>query len=301
MRCLVCLLFVLILTESSAQEIALTFDDAPTPGAAVMSGAERTRRILEHLKSAKIEEVAFFVITNQIDETGRQRLDRYVKAGHVLANHTHRHQWIHQLGTSAYCKDIAVADSILKTFNKAYRPWFRYPFLDEGRPAPRRDSIRNTVKGLGLVNGYVTIDNYDWYLNGLYRDAVVSRKKIDEEKFKQIYLEHIMTSIRFYDDIARKTLDRSPRHVLLLHENDLTAKYLGDLIQLIRSEGWKIISPTAAYEDPIASQVPDVVFNGQGRVAAIAREKGTPAAELIQESEDEEYLKKLVAQSGAIE
>ena len=46
--------------------------------------------------------------------------------------------------------------------------------------------------------------------------------------------------------------------------------------------------------DPIAIHVPDVLFNGQGRVAAIAREKGIPARDLVQISEDEEYLDKLV-------
>lgn len=301
MRSIVLLLLLTSITPLYSQEIALTFDDAPTPGAAVMSGPERTRRIIEHLKANGVEEAAFFVITSQIDQAGRERLNKYVKAGHVLANHTHRHQWIHQLGVSTYCQDIAVADSILKTFGSAYRPWFRYPFLDEGRPAPRRDSIRNTLKELGLVNGYVTIDNYDWFLNGLYRDAIVNNKKVDEDKFKKIYLDHVMNSIRFYDDVAKKVLNHSPRHVLLLHENDLAAKYLGELIKLIRSEGWQIISPTEAFKDPIANQIPDVVFNNQGRVAAIAREKGIPARELIQDSEDEEHLKQLVTASGAIQ
>ena len=45
-----------------------------------------------------------------------------------------------------------------------------------------------------------------------------------------------------------------------------------------------------AYQDPIAAQLPDVLFNGQGRVAAIAKEKGKPSRELVQESEDEAYL-----------
>lgn len=50
-----------------------------------------------------------------------------------------------------------------------------------------------------------------------------------------------------------------------------------------------------AYQDPIASHIPDVLLNGQGRVAAIAKEKGYKGP-FGQDSEDEEYLDKLFAQ-----
>jgi peptidoglycan-N-acetylglucosamine deacetylase len=287
------LLFLLLSLSLHAQEIALTFDDAPTPDGPFYKGTERTDRILAQLKETGVDEVAFFVITNQINEQTRQRLLKYEQAGHRLANHTHAHRWIHQIGTRAYLKDIIIADSVLRQY-KSFSPWFRYPFLNEGSPATIRDSIRATLKGLGVTNGYVTIDNYDWYLNGLCRNALRDRKKIDENVLKEIYIDHVWKSIQFYDNVARKTLGRSPKHVLLLHENDLTAKFLKDLIVFIQKNGWKIISPTEAYTDPIANHIPDVLFNNQGRVAAIAREKGTPAPELVQESEDEAYLDALV-------
>jgi peptidoglycan-N-acetylglucosamine deacetylase len=83
---------------------------------------------------------------------------------------------------------------------------------------------------------------------------------------------------------------------LLLHENDLAALFVGDLIQLLKGKGWKIISPEDAYADPIASEIPDVLFNGQGRVGAIAYSKGWKPADLIQQSEDEAYLDKLLTE-----
>ncbi|HEY0743965.1 MAG TPA: polysaccharide deacetylase family protein [Chryseosolibacter sp.] len=291
----------LIAGASYAQQIALTFDDAPMEDGAYFTGNERTDRIIAQLKANNVKEAAFFVITKNIETNkGLPRLKKYVAAGHVLANHTHRHRWIHQLGTFNYIKDIEKADSILKTI-KGYSPWFRYPFLDEGRPNSTRDSIRVALKNLGLTNGYVTIDNYDWHINGQVRKAILDGKKINEEALKQFYLEHIWNSIQFYDNIAKQHLGRSPKHVLLLHENDLSAKFIGDLIQFIQSKGWKIISTAEAYSDPIASEVPDVLFNGQGRVAAIARAKGVPPKDLVQESEDEEYLDRLMAERKIIE
>jgi hypothetical protein len=178
---------------------------------------------------------------------------------------------------------------------------FRYPFLDEGRSVSARDSIRDALAGLQLKNGYVTIDNYDWYLNNLLREAVDAKKKIHLEKLKKVYVDHIYNSIVFYDSIGRAVLGRSPKHVLLLHENDLSASFLGDLLDELELKGWKIISPPEAYNDPIATQIPDVLFNGQGRVAAIAREKKIRARDLVQLSEDEEYLDKLVIQQKIFE
>jgi peptidoglycan-N-acetylglucosamine deacetylase len=276
----------------SAQEIALTFDDAPTADSPLLTGTARTERIITTLKEQRIQ-AAFFVLTGQIDETGKDRLDLYSKHGHILANHSHSHRPIHQVGTAAYIADVKKADSILSTY-PAYIKWFRYPFLDEGKTVTARDSIRTALRGFGLKNGYVTVDNYDWYLNHLLAKARMEHKRINLPILRHVYVEHIYNSIHFYDEVARKYLGRSPKHVLLLHENDLTALFLGDLIKHLKKNGWKIISPRDAYEDAIATYVPDVLFNGQGRVAAIAREKGTPARELVQDAEDEEFLDNLV-------
>lgn len=287
--------------SSFGQEIALTFDDAPMEDGAYFTGSQRTNKIIEHLKANNVSQAAFFVITKNIEtNAGMPRLKKYVDAGHLLANHTHTHRWIHVLGTSRYIQDINRADSILRTI-KGYAPWFRYPFLDEGRPKPVRDSIRAALNNRGLSNGYVTIDNYDWHLNGEVRKAIMAGKKINEQALKDVYIEHIWNSIQFYDKVATQHLGRSPKHVLLLHENDLAAKFLGDLIQYLRSKGWKIISPTDAYQDPIASEIPDVLFNNQGRVAAIVNAKGIAPRELVQESEDEEYLNRLLKERKVIE
>ncbi len=294
MRLAFLLLLLCSVSLLNAQEIAITFDDAPMEDGVFFSGNERTGKLITELKANNVDQAAFFVITRNIEQNaGLPRLNKYVSAGHVLANHTHRHLWMHQIGTRQYIKDIERAHAILNKIN-GYSPWFRYPFLNEGHNTGARDSVRAGLKKLGLSNGYVTIDNYDWYINGQVRKAVLAGKKVNEEKLRELYLEHIWNSIQFYNNISEKHLGRSVKHVLLLHENDLAAKFIGDLVKLLRSKGWKIISPTEAYTDPIASEVPDVLFNGQGRVAAIARAKGVPAKELVQESEDEAYLDRLL-------
>jgi peptidoglycan/xylan/chitin deacetylase (PgdA/CDA1 family) len=296
-------LFILLFLSFStclAQEIAITIDDAPLGDGAFFTGAERAERILAQLKEHRVEQVAFFVVTSYINDEGVTRLRKYADAGHLLANHTHSHQWIHRQGCKNYIRDLEQADSILRPM-KGFVPWFRYPFLDEGRSRPVRDSIRNALATLQLSNGYVTIDNYDWYLNSLTGKAVREGKQVNEERLRAVYIDHVWKSVLFYDSIAKKMLGRSPRHVLLLHENDLAGKYLGDLIRHIKQQGWKIISPADAYRDPVASSIPDVLMNGQGRIAAMAYEKGTKMKDLVQASEDEAYLDDLVKREKVFE
>ena len=283
----------LCFAQSNAQEIAITFDDAPTGDGPIFTGKERTAHIITHLKNHGVKEAAFFVVTRSITTNNKSRLARYEQEGHLLGNHSHTHQRIDLMGTGQYIMDVRIADSVLQAY-PAYMQWFRYPFLDEGRTVSARDSIRAALKDLHLSNGYVTIDNYDWYLNNLLKQAKTEQKVINEDNLRKVYIDHIFNSILFYDNVARAHLGRSPRHVLLLHENDLSALFLGDLLSHLKKNGWKIISCREAYLDPIASELPDVLFNGQGRVAAIARGKGVAAGSLVQESEDEIYLEKVV-------
>jgi peptidoglycan/xylan/chitin deacetylase (PgdA/CDA1 family) len=287
------LLLLFLFSNLYSQEIAITIDDAPLQDGPLFSGRERAQKIISVLKKQNISTVAFFVITNNIDDAGKNRLMQYANAGHLLANHTHTHQWIHDIGVDRYIKSILTADSVLRLM-KGFVPWFRYPFLDEGRTKTDRDSIRVLLKKLELMNAYVTIDNYDWYLNALLRKAINEKHTVHFERLRNIYIDHIWNSIQFYDNIARQILGKSPRHVLLLHENDLTAYFLNDLIIHLKTQGWKIISPIEAYKDRIATIIPDVLFNGQGRIAAMAKEKGVASKDLVQEAEDETYLDKLV-------
>lgn len=297
------LIIIILFCSLSAfsQEIALTFDDAPLGDGAIFTGEQRTARIIETLKRHHVRQTAFFVVTSQINNDGRKHLKMYTDAGHVLANHSHSHNSIQAMGTANYIRDIQKADSILKATMLSYQSWYRYPFLDEGQTKTSRDSIRAALNALSLTNAYITIDNYDWHFNSAMEKAVQSNTTINHNELKKAYLEHIWNSIQFYDNIGRKVMGRSPKHVLLLHENDLAALFLGDLLQLLKDKGWKIISPEEAYTDPIAEEIPDVLFNGQGRVGAIAFSSGLKPEVLVQQSEDVNYLDQLLKEKKVFE
>lgn len=283
------ILVSLIAISVQAKEIAITFDDAPRPDTELFTGEERTQKLIENLQKARVDDVLFFVTTKHITEKSRKRVEDYVLAGFHLGNHSHNHYSAHWQDLESYLADISKAKGELQGFENVL-PFYRYPYLHEGKDRMARDRIRQQLQDLGYKNGYVTIDNFDWHMDRLLQKALADDKHIDYEALKHAYIAILWEAIVFYDDIAQKTLGRSPKHVLLLHENDIAALFIEDLISHIRSQGWKIISPQEAFEDPIASIIPDVLYNGQGRVAAIAKSKGWDEKLLRNGSSSEEYI-----------
>jgi peptidoglycan/xylan/chitin deacetylase (PgdA/CDA1 family) len=286
------IILFIFLNAINAQQIAITFDDAPKSDGKLYKGIERTGILMNKLKRLNISEAAFFCNTAGRDLSDLSRLKMYADAGHIIANHSHSHYSLNSMPAKEFYRDILRADSTLLQYG-TFQKWFRFPFLHEGNSNARRDSIRNLLKTDGYINGYVTIGNYDWYIDNLLKNALSSNQNVDYDKLADLYIKHIWESILFYDAIARKALNRSPRHVLLLHENDCAALFIDKLVEHIRSNGWEIISPAEAFKDSIADYHPETLFNNQGRVAAIAAEKGFIKRELIQESEDEDYLDEL--------
>ncbi|MBX2849558.1 MAG: polysaccharide deacetylase family protein [Acidiferrobacterales bacterium] len=280
--------------HSKAGEIALTFDDAPMPSSDLMNGMERTEQIIQSLQSLGVKDATFFVTTHNIkDDVTSLRLQKYVDAGFYLANHSHSHRSANEISATEYLDDFHRSQEILKAYRNVL-PIHRFPFLHYGENIEKRNRIFSSLAQEDVSIGYITVDNFDWYINDKVRKANEQGIKINLDNLKVLYIETIWNAIEFYDSLAVKTLDRSPKHVLLLHENDTSALFIGDLVKHIRSMGWKIISSQEAYSDPISkAYTPNFEFNKQGRIAAIAHNKGTDTEQLRHESENTDYIDKL--------
>lgn len=283
-----------------AREIALTFDDAPTPDSAIMSGAERTDKLIKALKNASVPDALFFIKADYIDEKTKARLEKYTRAGFHLANHSYSHRSASDIAADDYLADVYRAKLLLSELDSQL-PYHRFPYLHYGKTLAAIEKYQTALTDMGYRDGYVTIDNFDWYINALLVKATEQGLAIDYSAASRFYVETLYQAIEFYDELAITALGRSPRHVLLLHENDAAALFIEDLITYLRLKGWKIISPQEAYQDSIAAEFPAVDFHKQGRIAAIAYAKGVTAEKLKHISESTEYLEKLFTQSKIIE
>ncbi len=263
------------------KRIALTFDDVPRAPGAFLTSDERTVKLIAALKRAGVEQAAFFINPAHLDEPfgvgGEDRIMAYVAAGHVITNHSNTHPHLSQTDADAYLADIDAAEMWLKG-REGYRPWFRFPFLDEGgKDKPKREAIRDGLAARGLRNGYVTVDSSDWNMETLTKQAVEAGKPIDMQALRALYIETMVDAASFYDALAITTLGRSPAHVYLLHETDLAALFIEDVVAALRAEGWTIITADEAFADPLSREMPDVP-SAQGTLTeALAWQKGLPS------------------------
>ncbi|SEA01166.1 polysaccharide deacetylase family protein [Alkalimonas amylolytica] len=240
------------LSSTGTKRIAISFDDAPTPTHGYFTGPERTSLLLESLEKAGIQQAAFFAVSEHITSEGHQRLLAYSNAGHIIANHTHSHPNLNSTSLAYYLADIAQADSALQHY-PTFRKWFRFPYLREGDTLSKRDGVRQYLADNHYINAYITLNNYDWYLDQLFQQAIQAGEAVDLAAMRSFYVDTLMASIHYYHELALQYLNRSPHHVLLLHENDLAALFIHDLIAELQLQGWKIIPMEQAYQDPLLS------------------------------------------------
>ena len=90
-------------------------------------------------------------------------------------------------------------------------------------------------------------------------------------------------------------IGRSVKHVLLLHETDLNAICIGEVVRGLRKKQWKIISPDEAYTDPIAQIEPvSTTILNQGRVHALAKQLGYGGPFFSKWNEEENIEKEFI-------
>lgn len=255
--------------------LTLSFDDAPRVGGQLYSGNERTERFIKVLNEESVDEVVFYSnpkrknVPNALD-----RLRQYSEAGHIIANHTAAHVGLQNATVKDYIESISTADQLIQHFD-TYQKWFRFPYLREGRGMPEKGrAVKKYLRENGYQSGYVTIEIYDWHLNTLLQTALKDGEQVDFKKLKNLYFKILFESIDFYENLALNVLGRSPIHVILLHENDLNAFFLPNIIREMRNRGHMIVEAHKAFDDPISDKKWDEHILSQRRLRAIAELSG---------------------------
>ncbi|MEO5707764.1 MAG: polysaccharide deacetylase family protein [Alteraurantiacibacter sp.] len=278
--------------DHPGKRIALSFDDVPRHAGAFFTPDERAARLIAGLAEGGVDQAGFFVTPGNLATAdgagGEARIAAYVAAGHVIANHSFTHRSLNDLSAAAYLADLDRAEEWLKD-RPGHRPWFRYPYLHEGQDA-RRDEVRAGLRQRGLLNAYITVDNWDWHIDDLANAARRAGSPMDIAALRDFYVTTLVSAADHADVVARAATGRSPAQVILLHETDLNAQFVADLARALRAAGWTIIGIDEAYADPIALREPDSFYLGGGRVNALAAEAGLDRATLRHNSTDGAWL-----------
>lgn len=225
----------------------------------MFTGQQRALSIIEKLKAAEAPPIGVFAIGKHITDFGSEQLKLYGLAGHAVCNHTYSHYSLKNCSVDAYIKDIQKAELQLKDL-PGYARLFRYPYLDEGYPA-QSQKMRAALIDMGYTHANITINNCDYYMGHLLQKGLQSGRHIDFDKLRKIYIQVMVECVEYFEGWFTLHGKTHMNHVLLMHSNDLTALYIGDLVTELRNRGWTLISVHDAYKP-----VPDDFINASAQV-----------------------------------
>lgn len=262
-----------IALAAAAPRVSITMDDFNLFGADDPTAEKRYQAILSALRAHSVK-AALFVAGRNIDSApGRRLLQQWNDAGHIIANHTYSHRNYENSDFTQYAADILRCDALIKDYPQ-FRRLFRFPYLKEGKTVEQRDRLRTFIADHGYRNGAVTIDASDWYIDDRLRKRLGTDPGARTTGYRDYYLQHILDRSTFYDDVSVRALGRSVKHTLLVHHNDLNARYLGDVLDQYKRRGWKLIDAEDAYTDPVFDEKPDVLPAGDSLVLALGIQNG---------------------------
>lgn len=247
-------------------KVALTVDDLPIwphdPYPEGYSAESITDSLISAFDQAGASGV--FAFSNSwplIDDPGfAQIFDRWVQAGHHVANHTHRHPILNEVSAEAYKDEIALADRLLDPWlSKAPERFFRYTLNLWGDTEEKLHSVKNYLRRTGYAISEVTSWFYEWDYNYAYLTCLLASDKDGMEVIKKSFLEYSIAQLKHDNEEAKKWFGREILGIVLVHTVPLFADIAGEFLELLEGEGVEFIPLTEAAADPIYEQAASVV------------------------------------------
>lgn len=280
-RILLLLLGMQISTALAQRQMAITIDDLPWTSDEFGDAheAQLTAQLLRTLQRWQVPAIGF-VNENKLEtKTGALRparlqlLQDWLKAGMELGNHSYSHQSLNRIPVETYIADVLKGEQRLRPMLAQAGQdlvWFRHPFLQTGRDAATRERFHAFLAEHQYRIAPVTIDNGEWIYALAYRKALSAGDAGQQARLGADYLDYMIAKTRFFESAAQRQLGRAMPHILLLHANELNARFLDPLLKRLDSQGWSWISLAQAAADPAYQEQRDEFF-GAGGISWIHR------------------------------
>jgi peptidoglycan/xylan/chitin deacetylase (PgdA/CDA1 family) len=251
--------------------IAITVDDLPyatgelggTANAFDAKAAENAnRRILAALKAHRAP-VTGFVIQKRAEELGLAVSTRVLRNWTVgdfdLANHSYSHRDADELSVSQIEEEIRRGEGIYVSLMKkaGKRPeFFRFPMNHTGDTKEKHDQVAAFLRLRGYRLAACTMENSDYLFNRAYVRMLAKHDAASAEKLRQEYITYTEAEIDYLAGLQGQVFGYEPAEMMLLHDNELNADTLEQILASFEKRRYRFISLGEAESGP-AYQVPD--------------------------------------------
>jgi peptidoglycan/xylan/chitin deacetylase (PgdA/CDA1 family) len=269
------LIFVCVLVPlSSAQKLAITFDDLPSNGE-LPPGVTRTetaKKVVDILKKHHVPPVYGFINAKKLEgsDDGAEAL-RIWAAAEPIGNHTYSHMDLEQNPPEAFEREIEENEPALELLvlgaskdGKKDWHWLRYPYLHEGDTVEKRRAIRAYLKAHNYRIAQVTLDWEDYLWNFAYAKCAA---KGDAKSIEWLHSSYLSTASDFLDlgrEQAKLIYGHDINYVLLMHLGAYSSTILPDALDLLKKKGFKLVTLEEAETDPAYEEDPDVGLHDAG-------------------------------------
>lgn len=286
MKNFIVLLTLLISFSASARAqqaqrfIAVTIDDLPVVSLQkdLKTRQEITRKLLEHIKNAKVPAIGF-VNENKLYAADGSRaeaeidlLRAWLDAGLDLGNHTFSHLGLRDKLLEKYQDEILRGETITKELlaakNKRMR-YFRHPYLMTGESLKTKRKLAEFLAARGYTIAPVTFDNDD-YIFARVSDVAVQR---GDEKLRErvgaAYVPYLENKFDYWERQSIKIFGREPKQILLLHANSINAEYFDRVAEMLKKRGYQFVTLEEALKDEAYRQPEE--FKGKWGISWLTR------------------------------
>ena len=249
--------------------VALTFDDLPAAGS-VPPGVTRTgvaTDLAAELKANHLDGTYGFVNGSKLenDRDAQRALHAWVDGGMNIGSHTWSHMSLTNNSAEAFEGDIAKNEPALSE----YAPgrdwhWFRYPFLWEGDTLDKRHAVRHYLQAHGYRVAQVSLDFEDYAWNDAYARCSAKNDAASIAWLRRSYLDTAAEYIRLGRIEQQIALGREIPNVILLHATEFTTLMLPQLLDLMRSQGFRFASLQDVEKDSAYNLDPDAALKYGG-------------------------------------
>jgi peptidoglycan/xylan/chitin deacetylase (PgdA/CDA1 family) len=280
LRLIPVILAVLSATFLAAQSrtVALTIDDLPFVKSAQNSGpptltakqaAAANRKVLNALVRHHVP-VTGFVIQRGVDDLGTAAgtaiLRDWVRRGFDLANHTYQHPDFDDLTVEQFEDQVLRGEATFVPLMKSagrQPQFFRFPFNHTGDTEGKHDALAAFLKQHGYRLAPCTIETSDWMFAAAYGLMLAAHDKAPAARLRSDYLAFTAAQIDYFNDLNKQVLGYDPPQIMLIHDNQLNADVIEDLLAIFEKKQFHFVSLAEAEADPVY-QGPDTFFTKYG-------------------------------------
>ena len=263
---------------TTGHTVAITIDDLPFVTADstrpmlpidAKAAADANHKLLSALANHHVPVTGFVIQKGAEDlglDSGTAILREWIDRGFDLGNHSYAHLDFNNLTAVQFEEQVTRGEAtITPLMQAAHRKveFFRFPYNHTGDTKEKHDALASFLAQRGYRTAPCTIETEDWMFNAKYfmmrshhDDAAAARLRAD-------YLAFTAAQIDYFNMLNQKVLGYDAPQIMLIHDNQLNADVIEDLLTLFEKRQYRFVTLAYAESDPVY-QAPETLITSYG-------------------------------------